>query len=459
MKKIGFLPLSIFLVSLFVTNIFAEETADRPGTVKPGAGWIYDLVYRAYAIRDGKIFFVRYRNPLLDPVLRTYEIYMFDPATGQISFLQHPQEMLYILPVLSRDRTTMSYHSLIEGTDYLVTANLQTGRSVRLRFDTGGYFVRLGIDYDDDTVAASIKRGENRQALYLISNSRGSIRRVLEGKVYRETGFLSNGNVYFVELQEGRQDLGFVNVKTRERHIVADGVGFVRKTPNGDAILYARKGVLSLYRPYGNDSIRLLEDFTDDTPEPLISPDGSTCAVIGSGIIYIVNIPSGDVLYYLSLDTRGLSCYLTDFSFYIVRENKIFFIEHKKPGGSLKELYEAGEKIQLWAVSRNDSQIYYQHGEKNVVITYDRRENKTYRSIFEFDVERIIVPEADDSYYLIARVKAPEYAYPVRELYYYHFKAGKLLTVSTARDVDVRLYLNEETDGPPAEEEDALSTP
>ena len=436
MKKIALsFTLIIFPLFLFVTNLFGDQE------------YIYDLVYRAEPLKNGKIFFLRFRNPLLDPVLKTYEIYLFDPSTGQISFLQNPQEKLYILPVLSRDRSTMSYHSLIEGTDYMVTANLETGRSVRLRFDTGGYFVEVGIDYDNDTVAASIKRGENRQAIYLISNSRGTIRRILDGKVFRETGFLSNGNVYFVERDEHRHNLGFVNPKTKEKHIIADSVELVQKTPNGDAILYSRKGKLYLYRPYGNESLVLSENFDEETVPPLISMDGSTCAVIDKGIIYIVNIPSGDVLYYVSIDTRGLSYYLTDYTFYIVKEKKIFYIEHKKPGGSLQELYEAEDLIHLLAVSKNDRQLFYRHDDKTTVIIYERKKGTSDRNRFDFEVEQVIPPDSEDGFYVITRSTGPEWKYPVRELYYYHTGAGKLLTVSTARDTYVELYRNKEQPG------------
>jgi len=431
MKKILFsFILIIFLLLGFVTNLFP--------------GQFYDLAYRTEILKNGKILFVRYRNPLLDAVLKTYEIYMFDPKIGKISFLQHPQEKLYILPVLSRDRTTMSYHSLIEGNDYLVTANLETGRSIRLRFDTGGYFVELGLDYDNDTVAASIKRGENRQALYLISNSRGTIRRILDGKIYVETGFLDNGNVYFVEQVEEGRNLGFVNVQTRDKFITAEDVEFVQKTANGDSILYSRQKDLYLYRPYGNESLLLSRKFSAERKLPLISSDGSTCAVIGEGIIYLVNIPSGDVLYYISIDTRGLSFYLTDFTFYIVKENKILYIEHKKPGGSLQELYEAQYPIHLLGVSRNDRQLIYQHEDRDEVIVHDRRENKTYKKKFDFTIEQIVTPYTEDSFYIITRTIAAGIGHPVRELYFYHFKAEKLFTVSTAKDTDLKLYLTEE---------------
>ena len=164
-KGVFFIIIIISLLPTFVTNLFCAE--------------VYDLCYKTHLLREGKILVVRYRNPLLDPVLKTYETHLFDPRSGKITYLQKYQEHLYILPVISRDRSTLCYHSLIEGSDYLVTGNLEEGKSTRLRFDTGGYFVSLGLDYDNDTVIAVIKRGENKQALYLISNWASTIKRIL----------------------------------------------------------------------------------------------------------------------------------------------------------------------------------------------------------------------------------------------------------------------------------------
>ena len=171
---------------------------------------IYDLCYSTEPLGYGRLLFLRYRNPLLDPVLRSYELYLFDPVSGKLSSLQKYNEKLYILPVVSRDRTTLSYHSLIEGSDFLTTKNMELGKSIMLRFDTGGYFVSIGIDYDNDRVAAAVKRGENRQGIYLISNRASTINRIYNGMDFEEVGFLYNGNVYFVDNVEGEKILGIV---------------------------------------------------------------------------------------------------------------------------------------------------------------------------------------------------------------------------------------------------------
>jgi hypothetical protein len=432
-KKIFFICIVIisFLFS-FVTNLFAVE--------------LYDLAYRTHLLKNGKTLFVRYRNPLLDPVLRTFETYMFDPRTGKITFLQHPQEKLYILPVVSRDKSTLSYHSLIEGSDYLVTRNLQTGKSIRLRFDTSGYFLEIGIDYDNDTIVASIKRGENRQALYLISNNRGTIRRILDGRNFISTGFFYNGNPYFVEVIDEWKILGFVNLETGKRHVIAERIDFATKAPNGDVLLYSQENNLYLYRVYGNESLIISRQFQSRKNPLLLASDGSTCAVIEDDSIYIINIPSGDVMYYISMDTENLSFYLTDFTLYIIKKNKILYLEHKKPGQTLQELYEDTQPLHLLAVSQNDRYLVYQHEKKNEAIIYDRKAGRHYSKDFGFIIHEILPPDTEDSFYIIARSIEPKKKIPVKEVYLYNFLAEKLFTVSTASDLEnfIQLYLTEE---------------
>ncbi|KKL64026.1 hypothetical protein LCGC14_2169200, partial [marine sediment metagenome] len=160
-------PSPIKTAVLFLTIVLSVAA---PAATNLHSSELYDLVYTTQPLDDGKLMFLRLRNPLRDPALRTFEIYVFTPDSGKISFLQKYNEMLYLPPAVSRDKSTIVYHSIIEGNDFLVTKNIQTGKSTRLRFDTGGYFVNLGLDYDNDTVAAIIKRGENKQAVYLISN-------------------------------------------------------------------------------------------------------------------------------------------------------------------------------------------------------------------------------------------------------------------------------------------------
>jgi len=437
-KKFAHLPptrLLIFVVIitflfLFVTNLFCAE--------------LYDLCYDAELLRDGKIYFLRYRYPTLDPVLKTYEIHVFDPRTGKVSFLQKYAEQLYIPPVISRNRSTICYHSLIEGTDYLVTYNLEKGVSTRLRFDTGGYFLGLGIDYDNDTVIANIKRGENKQALYLISNRESSIRRILNGTDFNEVGFLYNGNPYFVNTLKNRKVLGFVAKSTGKVHIIAEGFEYIQKALNGDAILYAKANDLYLYRVFANESIVLTRNFDKQLTPPLYSPDGSTCAIIEPHSVYIINIPSGDILYFLSIDTNGSTFYLTDFTFYLAKDEKIFFLEHKKPGQILQELFEDISSPTLVSVSQNDRYLLYRHELRNEIIMYDRTHGRKQRVKFPFTVEKIIYPEPDERFYIVSRTTHHEDRTSVRELYLYDFKNELLTAVSTAVETDVEPYLRNE---------------
>jgi len=420
----------ISLLFPFVTNLFSSE--------------LYDLCYQTELLRNGKILFTRYRNPLLDPVLRTYEIHSFDPHTGKISFLQKYQEKIYIPPVISRDKSIISYHSLIEGTDYLVTRNIEIGKSTRLRFDTGGYFVALGLDYDNDTVVSVIKRGENKQALYLISNRASTIKRILSGVKFIEAGFFYNGNPYFVEIIDNLKILGIVRGKTKGRSVIAEGVNYIQKAPNGDGIIYSQENDLYLYRVYGNESIILSRGFDSQKNLPLFSYDGSTLAVIEKNTIYIVNIPSGDIMYYLSMDTEDAAFFLTDFTFYIIKENKVFYLEHKKPGQSLQELYKSKNWIGLLSVSQNDRYLIYQNDNKNEIIIFDRKQKKHYRKEFSFTIQEIIPPELENTCYIIARSYEPEKKLPVKELYLYNFKKERLFAISTVSNTDIRLYLRNE---------------
>ena len=83
------LIMSIVLFLLPVTVLFPAE--------------LYDLGSRWIAMKDGRLLFVRHRNPTLDPMLKTYEIHLFDPETGVITFLQKPGEKLPLLPAHTKD--------------------------------------------------------------------------------------------------------------------------------------------------------------------------------------------------------------------------------------------------------------------------------------------------------------------------------------------------------------------
>lgn len=420
----------ISVLSFFVTDLFCSE--------------LYDLCEHATALNEGKLLYLRHRNPTLDPVLRTYEIYIFDPFTKSISFVQKHEEKIYIPPVVSRDRSTISYHSLVEGNDYLVTTNRETGKSVRLRFDTGGYFVALGIDYDNDTIVAALKRGTDREALYRISNRGATIERVVNGTSFQEVGFLGNGNLYYTENINNKRVLGYVNVAAKKSITIAEGVEYVQKTPNGNTILYSLGSDLLLYRMYNNESIKLTPHFDIQTALPLLSRDGTACAIVEKDSISIVNIPSGDILYYLSMNTQDSRFFLTNYTFAISQANKLFHLKFKKPGQSLTELYRDEKEINLVSVSPNDRYVVYQKGNKNELFILDTKTSKRFAKEFPFIIQHVIQTEKDDSLYIIAISEKPSSKARIRELYLYSFQTESLFPISTAANTDIKAYLKKE---------------
>jgi hypothetical protein len=439
MKKYQFLLLTIIVIlSLSVIPLFGEQ--------------LYDLCYFGEPLKDGKFLFVRYRNPLLDPVLRTFEIYVFDPASGKILSLQQYGEMSYLLPVVSPDRTSVTYHSLIEGNDYLVTRNLITGRSTRLRFDTSGYFLFNDLNYDNETVASVLKRGPNRQAIYIIYNDLGTIQRLHNGTDFQEIGFLFNGNVYYVDHIGNRLSLGVVQSHGQGRTVIEENIEYVRKTPRGDGILYSLENELFLYRVFNNESIRLTEHFSINGPLPLIADDGSACVVYDGETTLLVNIPSGDVLYHLSVrgDRLEGGDMLTRYTYYTPIGSQVHSIQYKKPGQKMDVVFSDEGPIRLLAVSPDDRFLLYRLDDEHELRIYDRDKGKISSRTFPFVIERVVVSpfmefsEAMGSIYLITLSPTGDSEGTLlRELYLYNYLMGSLTSVSTAEDTDIRLYLRE----------------
>jgi hypothetical protein len=414
---------------------------------------IYDLVGEALPLTNGKLLFIRHRYPLLDPVLRTYETYMFAPGTRRITLLQKYEEKLYIPPIVSRDGSTVCWHSVIEGNDFLMTTHVEEGRASRLRFDTGGYFVSIALDYDNDTIAAAIKRGLNKQGLYVISNRMGSIRRLREGTQFSEIGFLENGNICYVDTVDGRKILGIIGEKKGAGKTIEE-VDYVKKTPRGDGILYSKGPNLYLFRIYGFDSVQISRSFNAESRPPLVSNDGTTVAVLEKDSIKIVNIPSGDIFYLLSMDTEGVNALLSDFTFYVAKGKKVYALEHKKTDQPLVELFEHGEEIRILAVSPDDRYLVLQGSEKDSLLIYNSRESPLGGNTLQGgglsqkrvgnEVEQVLYTAAGTAFYLTTRSHYPEHKPPVRELYRYDFAKETLYAISAASNTDVKLYLRKE---------------
>jgi hypothetical protein len=427
----------IFFLLFFIVQLIFALSNTYPSD-------LYDLCYRAETLLNGKLFFLRYRNPLRDPVLRTYEMNLFDPHSKKIIFLQKYEEKIYIPPVLSRDKTTVTNHSLIEGSDYVVTRNIETGVSTYLRFDTGGYFVTLGLDFDNDTIVSAIKRGENKQALYLISNRASKIRRIMNGRSFNEVGFLYNGNNYFLEQTADYKVLGYINAQTRYRKIIAEAVDKILKAPNGDSIIYLKGKDLYLYRVYNNESIQLSSNFLWEKHPPHFASDGSTVALLEKNKISIVNIPSGDVLYLLSMGTDSITYFLTNFSLFVARENSILRLEYKKPGQSLSELYKYESSIELLSVSPNERYLMFKSFDDKRLYIYEHEIQKMYEKTFPFVLKNVISTDLNDSVYFITRSHQPESDAILQELYMYNFVQERLYPISTSANTEIMPYLRRE---------------
>jgi WD40 repeat protein len=442
-RYLNVLFIIIALLGLSVIPLFGDQ--------------LYDLCYFAEPMKNGEFLFVRYRNPLLDPLLRTYEMYVFNPGTGKITSLQQYGEKSYLLPVVSPDRSTITYHSLIEGNDFLVTRNIISGRSTRLRFDTSGYFLFNTLHFDNETVASVLRRGIDRQAIYVIYNDLGTIKRLYSGQKFREVGFLYNASIFYVDHVGNRLSLGVVRSDGKGRTVVAENVEYVEKAPGGEAVLYSIGTDLFLYRVFNNESIALSNTFSPGKP-PLMAADGAACVVYDDDRVLLVNIPSGDVLYQLTQSSEGKSDIISRYTFYTVKDsNRVLAIHYKKPGQQLREVFTDEGPIRLLGVSPDDRYILYQFEDRKSLRIYDRDSGDIFTKRFDFTIEDVIVSpfmefsEAIQSIYIIATSPSGEASpsgeeapsIPVRELYMYNYPRRSLTAISTAEDTDLEPYLRD----------------
>ena len=116
-----------------------------------------------------------------------------------------------------------------------------------------------------DTVAAVIKRGENKQAVYLISNRASTIQRILNGTSFTDINFLDDKNIIYVDTKDGIKEMAFTNERMNSSTIIDSGIDFVQKAPNGDAVIYSKGNDLYLYRANSRISMVLMGNFN---PKP-----------------------------------------------------------------------------------------------------------------------------------------------------------------------------------------------
>jgi WD40 repeat protein len=218
----------------------------------------------------------------------------------------------------------------------------------------------------------------------------------------------------------------------------------VQKTPRGDGIFYTKGPVLFLFRLYGTDSIALSRNFSLQDHPLLISDDGSAAAFLEKGSIGIVNIPSGDIFYLISMDTEGTNAVLTDFNFLLAKGKKVFVLQHKKTGQALRELFTYDEDVTLLASSPDDRYIAFQGSQKHTLLIYDQEEQEIITKPFTQGVERVMFAAEGTSCYVVTRSNYQEYRAPVRELFFYDFQNGIKTFVSTTTNADVKLYLRNE---------------
>ena len=407
---------------------------------------LYDLCSDYHALKNGKLMFLRFKNPMLDPVLRNIEIYIYNPKNSKLTFVPRYGEKIYIKPVVSHDKTTICYYSLIEGRDFLVTKDVEKSKNIRLSFDTSGYFLKLAIAYDDDTVAAVIKRGENKQAIYYISNSKGLLKRLLNGRNFENIHFLEDGSIFYTDENDNKRTAGYVNYQ-RQNIIIDENVSFATPAPNGDAVIYAKDGKLVLFRLSNREKITILDNFKPSTAEIKdsisFSDDGTAMAVVTKNAIRIVNIPSGDVFYYISINTTNSTYLMTNYSFYLSKDKKLFILMYKKPGQDLYKLIETDKNILILGGNPGDNFLVYQKKNKKVIYVYDRHNGTSLKREFNFNVNTISYNTKGKLFYIIATGINKTSGIPVRELYLYDFEKELLYPISTADKNDLEPYKRE----------------
>lgn len=426
-KKNTFVLYIIIIIFTFfpVTCLFSQD--------------FYDLCYTAYMLKKNRILFVRFRNPTLDPVLRTFELNIFNPKTGKISQVQKSEEKIYILPAISGDRSTISYHSIIGGNDYLITYNIEKGESIRLGFDTGGYFTRVAIDYDNDTVAAAIKRGKSKQAIYLISNRKSFIKRIVNGTEFEIIGFLYNGDVFFLDNKKSRKELGYYSASTSSKFTINPDAKWVKKSSRGDVLVYQSGNELFLFRAYGGESIKISKDFSLRSSRLVFSDDGTALAVCKPGNVSIINFPSGDALYFLSIEEQYTDPALSNFKFYCRIGNEILSIYYKKPAQVLLKTYTSKESFKVLGVSNNDRFVALLKGQDFII--YDLENKKEIQVDLNLKIESIKFTMDGSSIYIAARRKIEDKQAEARELYMFNIKYNALFKLSTVDNTPLEPYL------------------
>jgi WD40 repeat protein len=185
----------------------------------------------------------------------------------------------------------------------------------------------------------------------------------------------------------------------------------------------------------------LMSNFDPGSNPPVFSADGSTCAVFSKDRINLANIPSGDIMYFLSMDTEHTTSFLTDFTFFISKDSKVFQLKHKKPGQVLTELFAEDDQVRILSSSPDDRYLVYQKDNLREIIIYDLKEKTKYKKELDFAIKEVIFSLEGESFYIVTLTGGDGNQIPVQELYHYNFLEETMFAISTAKDTDVKLYL------------------
>ncbi len=139
------------------------------------------------------------------------------------------------------------------------------------------------------------------------------------------------------------------------------------------------------------------------------------------------------------METENTKSIISNFTFYIAKGSKLFYLNHKKPGQSLTELFKDDDGIDLLAVSPNDRYVVYRNKNRNEIIIYDTKENTYFKKEFRFTVQEVLYTAPTEQVYIIGLSKGAN-TIPIRELYLYNFLKESISPISTSQNTDINPY-------------------
>ena len=163
-------------------------------------------------------------------------------------------------------------------------------------------------------------------------------------------------------------------------------------------------------------------------------------AIVIKDAIRIANIPSGDVFYLISIDAQGSTYLMTNYSFYLSKDKKLFILMHKKPGHVLYKILRSNENIRILGENHSDKFWVYQKNNTKAIYIYDRLNKISLKKDFDFNIDRILYSANGKLFYIIAERVNKKDGIPIRELYFYDFEKELLYPVSTVENNKLEPY-------------------